>query len=83
MSFPGKPIPPDLDRARKLAHDLIDAAHNGKGDPTQLTADIRQQLQRMGYRVRGVGRGIELVNARYGFTQLIKDFDYLEEKRIK
>jgi len=83
VSFPGKPIPPDLDRARKLAHDLIDAAHNGKGDPTQLTADIRQQLQRMGYRVRGVGRGIELVNARYGFTQLIKDFDYLEEKRIK
>jgi hypothetical protein len=83
ISFPGKPIPPDLEQARKLAHDLIDAAHNSKGDPTQLTADIRQQLQRMGYRVRGVGRGIELVNARYGFTQLIKDFDYLEEKRIK
>ena len=81
IPFPGKAIPPDLDQARKLAYELIDAAYNGHGDPGQKTADIRQQLQRMGYRVRGAGRGFELVNDRYTFKQLIKPFDYLEEKK--
>ena len=81
VPFPGKAIPPDLEQARKLAYQLIDAAYNGKGDPSQQTADIRQQLQRMGYRVRGAGRGFELVNDQYTFKQLIQPFDYLEEKK--
>jgi len=80
IPFPGKAIPPDLKQAQKLARELINAAYNSKTDPTQRTADIRQQLKSMGYKVRGSERGFELVNDRYIFKQLIQPFDYLEEK---
>lgn len=81
VPFPGKALPPELNQAQKLAYDLVDAAYNSKGDPRQETTRLRQELQKLGYRVRGAGRGLELVNDQYSFKQLIEPFDYLEEKK--
>lgn len=72
--------PPNLDRARALAYDMVDKMFDKRiQDPGPLLAPMRHELQRLGFRLRGTGREVKLVNDRYNYVELVEPLNYLEE----
>jgi hypothetical protein len=64
MQFPSdRAAPPDVDQAHRLATQIIDIAKDEKIlDPGPRLAPLRQQLQRLGYRLRMDNGGMRLIH---------------------
>jgi len=62
--FPSdRSAPPDVDQAHRLATQIIDIAKDEKiQDPGPRLAPLRQQLQRLGYRLRMDNGGMRLIH---------------------
>jgi len=64
VQFPSdRSAPPDVDRAHQLATKIIDISKDEKiADPGPRLAPLRQELQRLGYRLRMDNGGMRLIH---------------------
>ena len=64
VQFPAdRSAPPDVDRAHEIATEIIDIAKDETiQDPAPMLAPLRQELQRLGYRLRMDNGGMRLIH---------------------
>jgi hypothetical protein len=73
VQFPSdRSAPPDVDQAHQLATRIIDIAKDEKiQDPGPRLAPLRQQLQRLGYRLRMDNGGMRLIHSATNWNTII------------